>query len=115
MSVEEFYEQTGGCYCSVLQRLPTPELVAAFVNKFLDDRTYGELMQAVESGSIDECFEQAHKLKGVAANMGFLSLESAVADLVEQLRPRSRSADMTLVRLVSERYERIVECAAEIE
>ena len=80
MRIEECYQEMGGDYADVSTRLPSPTLIHRFVLKFLEDKSYAALCDAMESGSREASFRAAHTLKGVCANLGFTRLlESASA------------------------------------
>ena len=86
MTIEQCYQEMGGNYTEVCGRLPSQRLVEKFVRKFLDDRSYAELTAAMAAGDHDAAFRAAHTLKGVAQNLGFDRLYTAVFALTEQLR-----------------------------
>ena len=91
MTVKEFYEITGGDYARVTELLMRDELIKKFVLKF------------------------AHTLKGVAANLSFARLQSAVSDLTEQLRPCTEAADPALVQRVDECYASVMDNMKELD
>ena len=57
-----------------------------FALKFVDDQTYEKLAEAITRRDKTKAFEEAHTLKGVVGNMGFMTLFSACIGLVEELR-----------------------------
>lgn len=115
MTVKECYEKLGGDYEDVISRLGSDSLAERFVLKFLNDKTYDALKQAVEAGDADASFKAAHTLKGVAANLSFTLFFEAVSRLTEQLRERKQPADETLVRTVDERYLQVISAIKEYE
>ncbi|MDY3225645.1 MAG: Hpt domain-containing protein [Candidatus Faecousia sp.] len=86
MTIEQCYQAMGGSYDEVSGRLPSKRLVEKFARKFLDDQSYSQLRQALETGSREEAFRAAHTLKGVAANLSFTRLRASSSDLTELLR-----------------------------
>ena len=91
MNIEECYRSMGGNYSEVLCRLPSAALVKKFIVKFLDDGSYRELCKAMERGSREEAFREAHTLKGVSANLGLERLRRSSSDLTELLRPQAET------------------------
>ena len=87
MRIEECYQDMGGDYADVSTRLPSPKLIHRFVLKFLEDKSYETLCDAMESGSREASFRAAHTLKGVCANLGFARLQESASALTEILRP----------------------------
>ena len=89
MTIQECYQQLGGNFAQVEQRLPGVSLVKRFITKFLDDSSFSELCQAMQEGQRDKAFRAAHTLKGVCANLGFDRLGVSAGQLTELLRPES--------------------------
>ena len=87
MTIQECYQQLGGNFAQVEQRLPSVSLVKRFITKFLDDSSFSELCQAMQEGQRDKAFRAAHTLKGVCANLGFDRLGASAGALTELLRP----------------------------
>lgn len=54
--------------------------------KFLDDKSFLGLGEALKERNVDEAFHHAHTLKGVCANMGLTPLLKTVEKMVEPLR-----------------------------
>ena len=109
MTVKECYEQLGGCYEEVLERLMKDALVEKFLLKFLDDQTMNRLKVAVEAKDIEESFHQAHTLKGIAANLALTKLQNAASELTEQLRTRTNPADPVLFQELCIQYQHSIE------
>ena len=86
MTMEECYQQLGGNYAEVCTRLPSPKLVERFVGKFLEDKSFALLCEAMEAGSREDAFRTAHMLKGVCANLSFTRLMRSASRLTELLR-----------------------------
>lgn len=89
MMIQECYEQLGGSFAQVEQRLPSVSLVRRFITKFLDDSSFSELCRAMQDKQRDKAFRAAHTLKGVCANLGFDRLGASAGQLTELLRPES--------------------------
>lgn len=86
MTVQEFYESIGGSYETVKSQMLKDELIHRFVLKFLNDKSYDTLVEAVNAQNYEEAFNAAHTLKGVTLNLSFKKLISSVSELTEFLR-----------------------------
>ena len=87
MTIQECYCELGGDFAQVEKRLPSVSLVKRFITKFLNDGSFSQLCEAMESGRREEAFRAAHTLKGVSANLGFDRLQASADKLTELLRP----------------------------
>ena len=56
------------------------------VGMALQDTTFEQLTEAVESGDLSTAFERAHALKGVMGNVALTSLFEPIAAMTEELR-----------------------------
>ena len=86
MDLKELYDQIGGNYQETISRLPSEPMVKKFVLKYPTDPTYAQLQAAIAQKDWETAFRAAHTLKGVAQNLGFDRLYTAVFALTEQLR-----------------------------
>ena len=86
MTLQEFYPMVGGDYAATLGRLPSEALVKKFLLKYPADPSYAQLEAALAAQDWETAFRAAHTLKGVAQNLGFDRLYTAVFALTEQLR-----------------------------
>lgn len=112
MTIQECYSRMGGDYAQVLNRLPSEALVKRFITKFLEDRTYSELCQAMAGGDREGAFRAAHTLKGVTANLGMEQLRQSASNLTELLRPQTEvipAGAETLLEQVSADYRLTVD------
>lgn len=91
MTLQECYDMLGGSFEQVEKRLPSMSLIQKFVVKFLDDRSFAQLCDAMDNGEREEAFRAAHTLKGVCATLSFDRLFSAVEPLTELLRPKTET------------------------
>ena len=70
-----------------LERLMGSEaLLERFLKKFLQDKSYEELVSAIEGQELERAFRAAHTLKGVCGNLSMTSLFSLFTAQVEALR-----------------------------
>ena len=119
MNLEEFYERIGGNYKDVKLRFPSDALLYRFVMKFLADKSYGKLSEAIEAGDNENAFREVHTLWGVSQNLSFDRLTDSVGKLTELLRNRAKETIdndevQRLWKQVSEDYAVIVEAAGNL-
>ena len=95
MSIEDLYSSIGSDYEEVFGRLPSEQLIEKFIVRFIDDKSFELLNEAIEAGNRKDAFLHAHTLKGVAANLGFKRLLKSVSVVTELLRDESaKTADV---------------------
>ena len=102
MTIEECYQELGGNYAEVSSRLPSMKLVEKFIGRFLEDKSFETLCEAMKAGNREEAFRAAHTLKGVCANLSFTLLLESAARLTEELRPESAAISDAAVSLLAE-------------
>ncbi len=108
MTVKECYEQFEGNYEDTLRRLTSEALVSRFLLKFLDDKSYYALADAVSAKNGADAFAAAHTLKGVSLNLGLTSLYEPTNELTEALRGGWNDAAPELLVPVTEKYNSTV-------
>ncbi len=97
MTIKECYKKLGSDFESVKARMMSERIIQKFSLKFLDDKSYVNLLSAYDGGRDDEAFRFAHTLKGVAQNLGFDRLYASSNKLTEALRNgKSEGADELL-------------------
>lgn len=114
MTIKECYEQMEGDYEDVHARLRMDTLIRKFFLKFPDDKSFGQLKEALEAGDYEKAFRGAHTLKGVAQNLGFTALYEASHRLTEDLRPGCEATEEETgqaFEAVKEAYIRVIEAA----
>lgn len=80
-------EENGADVNATLRRFMGNEnMYLKFLKKFPGDQNYQNLGTSLEAGNYEEAFRCAHTLKGVAANLGLLPVQTSVSGLVEELR-----------------------------
>lgn len=86
MTLEELYNTTGGNYRDTVKRFGDAEMVKRFVRKFVTDKSFEQLKDALCAGETENAFRSCHTLKGVCLNLGFVDLLSVCIDMTELLR-----------------------------
>lgn len=83
-------EESGADVNATLKRFMGNEnMYLKFLKKFPGDQNYQNLGASLEAGNYEEAFRYAHTLKGVAANLGLVPVQTTVSELVEELRNKS--------------------------
>lgn len=108
MTIREVYESIGADYRDVMKRLPGEAFVTRFALKFLDDKSYQNLKDALTTGNAEEAFRAVHTLKGVCQNLGFANLYLPSAALTEALRKLTLDGVAELMPPVDAEYEKTV-------
>lgn len=62
------------------------DLYVRFLKKFLQDKSYAELVEAIDQKDYERAFKSGHTLKGVAANLGMNGLCARLTPVVEHFR-----------------------------
>ena len=82
-------EESGADVQATLKRFMGNEnMYLKFLKKFPGDPNYQKLGESLEAGDYEEAFKCAHTLKGVAANLGLVPVQTTVSGLVEELRSK---------------------------
>ncbi len=107
MTIQECYQRMGGDYNEVVTRLLNERLVARFVCRFPEDRSYEQLVTCMKEGDREGAFRAAHTLKGVCQNLGLGQLKVSVELLTELLRPATEGISghaAEVFQMVQENY-----------
>lgn len=105
MDVRACYEEMGSNFDEVLSRLGSEQMVQRFALKFLNDKSYETLKEALREKDVESAFRAAHTLKGVCVNLGFDKLFSVSSALTEKLRAKELDGTDEMFEKVKEQYE----------
>lgn len=108
MTVQELYAELGGNYDDIMRRLRSERIARKFLLRFLEDKTFETLQQAVDNGQQMEAFRAAHTLKGLSLNMGFPQLSDSSQRLTEAVRTELTSEAAPLLQEVASDYAETV-------
>ncbi len=86
MTIREFYVEIGEDFDNVKGRLIDDERIARFVKRFPEGNELKNIEEAVADGCLEEAFDELHKLKGIALNLGFSRLCEISSTFCEVLR-----------------------------
>ena len=98
-------------YDEVLKRFMGKEdFYLRMLKKFLDDKNYDGLKQAVEQKNWPEAFTYAHTVKGLCGNLGLGGMLQHVVPLTEELRsePYDEESIVNYMQNVSAAYDETV-------
>ncbi len=99
-------------YEEVLKRFMGKEdFYLRMLRKFLDDKNYEGLKQAVEDKNWKEAFTYAHTVKGLCGNLGLGGILDYAGPLTEELRaePYDEESIASHMRHVTKAYDKTVE------
>lgn len=109
MTIQELYATLGGNYDDIMRRMRSERIARKFLLRFLEDKTFESLEQALNSGQQEEAFRAAHTLKGLSLNMGFTKLIDSSQRLTEAVRIELTPEAASLFQEVSSDYAKTVE------
>ncbi len=82
-------------------------------HKFVEDKSFNKLTEAVAAGDTRACFEAAHDLKGTSANMGITPVNTLIVEIVEEFRkgvmPEDIQDSLTKLTAIREDLKKIAE------
>ena len=105
MTIEECYATLGGNYQQALGRLMNDALIKRFVLKFPSDKSYDNMVAAINARDTDTAFREAHTLKGVCRNLAFDRLDSSVSEITEHLRSGDLATAVEMLPRVTADYQ----------
>lgn len=110
MTLKDFYSKIGGDYDDVLTRLLSEIRIKSFVVRFLDDKNFERLCEALDIMNYDTAYNFAHNLKGLARNLGFTNLaESAdkIGNVLHSDNKNNQQIMHTLIKEATTNYKEI--------
>lgn len=113
MTLEECYNQFGGNYRDVLQRLIKEERVERFIRAFPTEDMITPIEKKIAEKDYSQAFLDAHTLKGLCATLGISRLYKSVSELVESIRNGELHSDpIPFLEAVKADYKLTVETIA---
>ncbi len=89
-------------------------LLTRFLKKFIQDKSYQDLVTAIENRDVDGAFAAAHTLKGVSANFSMDTLFHAVGEQTEALRNKDLETGIKMMPEVTKQYENMISVINEV-
>ena len=115
VNMRELYKKIGGDYDDVLKRFGNENMIVRFVFKFLDDKSFEMLRDAVSGNKIEEAFRAAHTLKGICLNLGFGNLGTVSSEMTEKLRAGDAENGFAMYDTLCNEYKKTIEAISEAE
>ncbi len=89
-------------------------LLERFLKKFPNDKSYRELLEAIDRKDVDAAFAASHTLKGVSGNLSLDTLHDVVAEQTECFRNKDFEGGARMMPAVTEVYENMVAVIKEV-
>lgn len=105
MTAKECYEQMGGNYENVLERLSSETLIKKFLKKFVDDGSFSDIIRYLDAGENENAFRAAHTLKGICLNLGLDRLYESAVEVTESLRGGKNETNPEMLERLKSDYE----------
>lgn len=110
-------ERLIGCGCNVQEAmsrfLNNEDFYAKCYAKFIEDKSFQKLGDAIKAGDAKAAFEAAHELKGISANMGITPVYDHVVGIVEDFRegrmPENALGTWEQIMELKEKLKKIME------
>lgn len=126
MTLNEFYECTGGDYEEVSARFFSEERTSRFLRMFRNDPSFGgidavfpedaqEPFPELSEAALGEAFRAAHTLKGVCLNLGLMRLYQSANAVTESLRAADAQTTWELMPALRRDYREVMEALEQIE
>lgn len=116
MTGQEAFQELGFSYEELVARFSGNEMLAKrFLKKFVEDKTYGTLCQAIEENDYVGIESFAHTLKGVAANLGLQSIFHYADAVVKAVRQEQYLEIPRLFELLKQSYEQVISVLKQLD
>lgn len=76
---------------------------------FVSNHDYDDLIAAIDNNDANACFDSAHALKGVTANLGFNNLYEEIKIITEVFRIGSMNYDPENLNAIKEEYQLVID------
>jgi HPt (histidine-containing phosphotransfer) domain-containing protein len=112
MTIKECYEEMGGDYDAIMNRLGNEDRVRRFLPKILKDPSYELLCTSLEKKDVPEAFRAAHTMKGVCQNLAVTRLATSSSEMAELLRNREEYGEdiEPVLEKVKKDYAQMSDC-----
>ena len=109
MTLKDCYQSFGGNYDEVLGRLQREKMVEKFVLKFLDDKSFRLLVDALDEKQYEDALRAVHTIKGICQNLSFTRLSESSALMTKTLRDGEFERAAGMMAQVTQDYEQTVQ------
>ena len=86
MKVKMIYDQIGGDYENILQRVFSDDNIIMLLSMLLEDDSYDRFIESMEKGNYEQATDEIHGLKGICGNLAINSLYDISVDILSALR-----------------------------
>lgn len=83
------------------------EMLEHFLLKFTHEQSFQKMVESMELGDVENAYEAAHSLKGVAANLSMIPLNGPIAKQSDYLKNGNLDAAKQNLPIVKEQYIKI--------
>lgn len=114
MKVKAIYDEIGGNYQNILQRVFSDDNIIMLLSMLLEDDSYANFMKCMEQENYAQATDEIHGLKGICGNLSIDSLYDISVDILSALRAgdvehaKRRQGELTAC------YEKVITKAKEI-
>lgn len=109
MTLNECYQQLGSNYTEVIERLHNEPFIHRCILKFMQDRNFEKLQNAISAGDCDTAFRAAHTFKSLCHTLSFSHLSPVIDELTERLRSGQLQQAVPFWEQLKPEYERTME------
>lgn len=86
-----------------------------YLKKFIDDKSFENLKQALENNDIGKVGEEAHTLKGVAGNLGLTKIYKYSMEIMELAKENSVDKIKSVTEKLEEEMSKVVEVLKKLD
>lgn len=116
MEIRECYRKINGNYDTVYACFHSDKQILKFLLKFLDEKSYANLLNSLNKEDYEAAFLAAHSLKGICQNLGFSELFTVSERITEALRGGKKSENLdNMFYDVTDKYNKTVEAILELK
>ena len=90
------------------------EMYNLFLKKFVTDKNYESLVEAIDADDVQDAFTAAHALKGTCGNLSFTALYDVAYKITEDLREGNLNEARTKMSELEEEYRKIITLIEEL-
>lgn len=113
MNLKECYTKFGGDFEGVMGRLRREQLIAKFLYKFLDDKSYDLFETSMNNKNYDEARRAVHTLKGICLNLSFTRLYESSSRITNALKEKDYKKAIDLSPQLSRDYAQVINAVQE--
>ena len=105
MNVKEFYESINGDYQYALSIMMNDSLIERMIDKFMNNNSYQEMIDAYDKKDYVSLFPLAHSFKGVTGNLALTELYEISSIITEATRNGATPNLDNEIQTLKDRYQ----------